>query len=148
MARSRTVISWHLLVSLCDTAASTGRRPVYGRRQKANGPQGQASPASSTRAQILSSEAVRCVEDDSHRRLPEQRPSSVRRLSEAHSEGILCSILLDAEHCSQLLLPFVKDGFELKVIPGAPHGMASTLKDQINAELLAFFKGAASRAKA
>jgi non-heme chloroperoxidase len=28
----------------------------------------------------------------------------------------------------------------LKVIPGAPHGMVSTLKDQINAELLAFFK--------
>lgn len=26
----------------------------------------------------------------------------------------------------------------LKVIPGAPHGMCSTLKDQINAELLAF----------
>jgi hypothetical protein len=24
------------------------------------------------------------------------------------------------------------------VIPGAPHGMCSTLKDQINAELLAF----------
>jgi non-heme chloroperoxidase len=28
-----------------------------------------------------------------------------------------------------------------KVIPGAPHGMCSTLKDQINADLLAFFKG-------
>jgi non-heme chloroperoxidase len=28
----------------------------------------------------------------------------------------------------------------LKVIPGAPHGLCSTLKDQINAELLAFFK--------
>ena len=28
----------------------------------------------------------------------------------------------------------------LKVIPGAPHGMCSTLKDQINAELLAFFR--------
>jgi pimeloyl-ACP methyl ester carboxylesterase len=25
-----------------------------------------------------------------------------------------------------------------RVIPGAPHGMCSTLKDQINAELLAF----------
>ncbi len=31
-------------------------------------------------------------------------------------------------------------GATLKVIPGAPHGMASTLKDQINAELLAFFQ--------
>jgi non-heme chloroperoxidase len=28
-----------------------------------------------------------------------------------------------------------------KVIPGAPHGMCSTLKDQINADLLAFFQG-------
>jgi len=31
-------------------------------------------------------------------------------------------------------------GANLKVIPGAPHGMCSTLKDQINAQLLAFFK--------
>lgn len=28
----------------------------------------------------------------------------------------------------------------LKIIPGAPHGMCSTLKNQINAELLTFFK--------
>jgi non-heme chloroperoxidase len=32
-------------------------------------------------------------------------------------------------------------GAVLKVFPGAPHGMLSTLKDQLNAELLAFFKG-------
>jgi non-heme chloroperoxidase len=32
-------------------------------------------------------------------------------------------------------------GATLKVIPGAPHGLCSTLKDQVNAELLAFFKG-------
>jgi non-heme chloroperoxidase len=32
-------------------------------------------------------------------------------------------------------------GAILKVIPGAPHGMCTTLKDQINAELLAFIKG-------
>jgi non-heme chloroperoxidase len=31
-------------------------------------------------------------------------------------------------------------GATLKVIPGAPHGMCSTLKDLINKELLAFFK--------
>ncbi|MDA4114144.1 MAG: alpha/beta hydrolase [Thaumarchaeota archaeon] len=31
-------------------------------------------------------------------------------------------------------------GAILKVIPGAPHGMCSTLKDQINAELLAFLQ--------
>ena len=29
---------------------------------------------------------------------------------------------------------------QLKVIPGAPHGMCSTLKDQINEELLAFLQ--------
>ena len=28
----------------------------------------------------------------------------------------------------------------LKVYPGAPHGMCSTHKDQVNADLLAFFK--------
>jgi non-heme chloroperoxidase len=36
----------------------------------------------------------------------------------------------------------------LKIIPGAPHGMCSTLKDQINAELLAFFKTTAKTAAA
>ena len=28
----------------------------------------------------------------------------------------------------------------LKIIPGAPHGLCSTHKDQVNAELLAFCK--------
>jgi non-heme chloroperoxidase len=31
-------------------------------------------------------------------------------------------------------------GAELKVYPGAPHGMCSTLKDRVNEELLAFFE--------
>jgi non-heme chloroperoxidase len=31
-------------------------------------------------------------------------------------------------------------GAQLKVIPGAPHGLCSTLKQQVNAELLAFVK--------
>jgi non-heme chloroperoxidase len=31
-------------------------------------------------------------------------------------------------------------GAVLKVYPGAPHGMPSTLKDEINADLLAFCK--------
>jgi non-heme chloroperoxidase len=35
-------------------------------------------------------------------------------------------------------------GATLKVYPGAPHGLCSTLKDQVNAALLAFFKGATS----
>jgi non-heme chloroperoxidase len=39
-------------------------------------------------------------------------------------------------------------GATLKVYPGAPHGMPSTLKDQINEDLLAFFKGATARATA
>jgi len=34
-------------------------------------------------------------------------------------------------------------GATLKVYPGAPHGLCTTLKDQINADLLAFFKGQA-----
>jgi non-heme chloroperoxidase len=33
------------------------------------------------------------------------------------------------------------NGATLKVYPGAPHGMCSTLKDQVNAELLAFAQG-------
>jgi non-heme chloroperoxidase len=39
---------------------------------------------------------------------------------------------------SALLSAKLVKGAKLKVIPGAPHGMCSTLKDQINAELLAF----------
>jgi len=44
---------------------------------------------------------------------------------------------------SQLSVKIIK-GATLKVIAGAPHGMCSTHKDRINAELLAFFKGAAA----
>jgi len=40
---------------------------------------------------------------------------------------------------SALLSSKLVKGATLKVIPGAPHGMVSTLKDQINSELLAFF---------
>jgi non-heme chloroperoxidase len=31
-------------------------------------------------------------------------------------------------------------GATLKIYPGAPHGMCSTLKDKVNSELLGFFK--------
>ena len=41
---------------------------------------------------------------------------------------------------SALLTAKIVKGAILKVIPGAPHGMCSTLKDQINAELLAFLQ--------
>jgi non-heme chloroperoxidase len=34
----------------------------------------------------------------------------------------------------------------LKVYPGFPHGMPATNADQINADLLTFFKGAATAA--
>jgi len=40
---------------------------------------------------------------------------------------------------SALLSSKIVKGAILKVVPGAPHGMCSTLKDQVNAELLAFF---------
>ena len=39
-------------------------------------------------------------------------------------------------------------GAIFKVIPGAPHGMCSTLKDVINIDLLAFFKGKSISASA
>ena len=39
-------------------------------------------------------------------------------------------------------------GATLKVYPGFPHGMCSTQKDQINADLYAFCKGAAAQATA
>jgi len=41
---------------------------------------------------------------------------------------------------SAMLSSKIIRGATLKVIPGAPHGMCSTLKNQINEELLAFFK--------
>ena len=41
---------------------------------------------------------------------------------------------------SALLSSKLVKGATLKVIPGAPHGMCSTLKDLINAELLSFLQ--------
>ncbi len=49
---------------------------------------------------------------------------------------------------SALLSSKIVKGATLKVYPGAPHGMCSTLKDKVNAELLAFLKGAATAASA
>ena len=41
---------------------------------------------------------------------------------------------------SAMLSSKMVKGATLKVYPGAPHGMCSTHKDQVNADLLAFFK--------
>jgi pimeloyl-ACP methyl ester carboxylesterase len=41
---------------------------------------------------------------------------------------------------SAMLLSKLVKGSTLKVYPGLPHGMCSTHKDQINADLLAFIK--------
>jgi non-heme chloroperoxidase len=41
---------------------------------------------------------------------------------------------------SAMLSSKLVKGAELVVYPGAPHGMCSTLKDQVNAELLGFFQ--------
>jgi len=49
---------------------------------------------------------------------------------------------------SAMLSSKLVKGAILKVIPGAPHGMCSTHKDVINAELLAFLKVAAAQASA
>ncbi|HZW95077.1 MAG TPA: alpha/beta hydrolase [Candidatus Eremiobacteraceae bacterium] len=43
-----------------------------------------------------------------------------------------------------LLSAKIVKGAQLKVYPGFPHGMCSTEKDVINADLFAFFKGAAA----
>ena len=49
---------------------------------------------------------------------------------------------------SALLTAKLVAGATLNVIPGAPHGMCSTMKDRINSELLAFFKGASTATSA
>lgn len=41
---------------------------------------------------------------------------------------------------SALLSAKIIKGATLKIYPGAPHGLCSTLKDQVNADLLAFFR--------
>src|SRR5207248_8365778 len=41
---------------------------------------------------------------------------------------------------SALLSSKIVKGATLKIYPGAPHGLPATLKDQVNAELVAFFK--------
>jgi non-heme chloroperoxidase len=41
-----------------------------------------------------------------------------------------------------LLSSKIVKGSTLKIYPGAPHGMCSTLKERVNAELLAFIEGA------
>ncbi len=42
---------------------------------------------------------------------------------------------------SALLSSRIVKGSTLKIYPGAPHGLTATHKDQVNADLLAFFKG-------
>ncbi len=44
---------------------------------------------------------------------------------------------------SALLSSKIVKGATLKIYPGAPHGLPSTHKDQVNAELLAFVKAPA-----
>ncbi|HEX7616979.1 MAG TPA: alpha/beta hydrolase, partial [Thermoanaerobaculia bacterium] len=41
---------------------------------------------------------------------------------------------------SAMLSSRLVKGSKLKIYPGAPHGLCSTHKDQINADLLAFLK--------
>jgi non-heme chloroperoxidase len=42
---------------------------------------------------------------------------------------------------SAMLSSKIVKGAELKVYPGAPHGLATIHKDQLNADLLAFIQG-------
>jgi non-heme chloroperoxidase len=48
---------------------------------------------------------------------------------------------------SAMLSSKLVKGAQLRVIPGGPHGMCSTLKDQINEELLQFIRSAAPKGK-
>jgi non-heme chloroperoxidase len=48
--------------------------------------------------------------------------------------------IVPMDNASKLQAKLVK-GAELKIYPGAPHGMCSTHKDQVNADLLAFANG-------
>src|SRR6266404_4983828 len=53
--------------------------------------------------------------------------------------------IVPIDDSARLSSKIVKDA-TLKVYPGAPHGMCSTHKDQVNADLLAFIKGEKSAA--
>jgi non-heme chloroperoxidase len=41
---------------------------------------------------------------------------------------------------SAMLSSKIVKGAELKIVPGAPHGMCTTRKDEVNADLLAFIR--------
>ena len=47
---------------------------------------------------------------------------------------------MPSRFASAMLSSKLVKGSALKVYPGAPHGMCSTLKDQVNSDLLAFLK--------
>jgi non-heme chloroperoxidase len=49
---------------------------------------------------------------------------------------------------SAMLSSKIVKGAELKIYKGAPHGMCTTLKDKVNAELLAFISGKSAKSAA
>jgi non-heme chloroperoxidase len=51
-------------------------------------------------------------------------------------------------HAAGRMSAMILKNATLKVYPGFPHGMATTNPDQINADLLSFFRGAATTASA
>jgi non-heme chloroperoxidase len=55
--------------------------------------------------------------------------------------------IVPIDDSARLSVKLIK-GAQLKVIPGAPHGICSTRKDEINMDLLAFFKQSAPASKA
>jgi len=59
----------------------------------------------------------------------------VLRCQQAGREGLARPI-----GASALLASKIVKGSALKIYPGAPHGLCSTHKDQVNADLLAFLK--------
>ena len=49
---------------------------------------------------------------------------------------------------SAMLSSKIVKGAELKIYKGAPHGMCTTLKDKVNAELLSFISGKSAKSAA
>jgi hypothetical protein len=58
---------------------------------------------------------------------------------------VFCDKRTSHIYSSQLQAKLVKHG-TLKIYPGFPHGMMTTNADVINADILAFIKGAAVKA--
>lgn len=60
-------------------------------------------------------------------------PSTTRGVPRLRQPDVACG--------AAMLASKIVTGAKLKVYKGAPHGMCTTLKDQVNEDLLAFIRG-------